>query len=126
MSGLIGASEIPFRLTAKRKEGAQDAEPCALRASTELEARVEQVTIGRRELVDRHVAPTVRVCDQLLRERAVPAEGGGGDLGALTIREEDAGRVRNGDADWIAGASGGGAASTGSPLHLPAASTAAE
>ena len=98
MSGLIGVSEIHFRLTAKRKKARRTPRRVPFRPRTELEARVEQVGVGRRELVDHHVAATVGVCRQLFRERPILAEGRGGDLRALAIREEDAGGLRDGDA----------------------------
>src|SRR3989442_15198267 len=78
----------PLPVDGEAEEGAQDAEASALRARTELEARVEQVRIGRRELVDHHVAATVSIFGQLFRECPILAEGRGGDLGALAIREE--------------------------------------
>ena len=62
MSGLIGVSEHPLPVDGEAEEGAQDAEARPLRARTELQSRVEQVGIGRRELVDHHVAATVGVC----------------------------------------------------------------
>ena len=97
MSELIGVSDIHFRLTAKRKN-AQDAKAGPLCARTELQSRVEEVGVGRRELVDHHVAEAVRVCGQLFCKRPILAERRGRDLRGLAISEEDAGGVGDGDA----------------------------
>ena len=103
----------PLPVDGEAEERAQDAEAGPLCARTELQSRVEPVGIGRRELVDHHVAATVGICRQLFRERPILAEGRGGDLRALAIREEDAGGVLDGDAGRSAGASGAGTAGAG-------------
>ena len=93
----------PLPVDGEAKEGAQDAQAGPLRARTELQSRVEPVGIGRRELVDHHVAATICKFGQLFRERPILAERRGGDLRARAIGEEDLGGVRDRDA----GRSGG-------------------
>jgi hypothetical protein len=61
----------PLQVDGESEEGPEDTEARALRPRTELETRVEQVAIGRRELVDQYVASTVRVFGQLFRERPI-------------------------------------------------------
>ena len=67
------SKDIHFRLTAKRKNAAQHAKAGPLCARTKLQSRVEQIGIGRRELVDHHVAATIRKFGQLFRERPILA-----------------------------------------------------
>src|SRR5438128_1806759 len=97
MSALTGVSGIHFPVDGEAKEGAQDPEAGSLRARPELQSRVEPVGIGRRELVDHHVTAAVAVCRQLFCERPILAEGRGGDLRALAIRDEDAGGFLDSD-----------------------------
>ena len=88
----------PLPVDGEAEERPQHAEAGPLCARTELQSRVEPVGIGRRELVDHHVAAAVGICRQLFRERPILAERRGGDLRALAIREEDAGGFLDSDA----------------------------
>jgi hypothetical protein len=75
----VGADRVfrqPFPIHAEPKESAQRAETFALGARAEIPATIENVDIGRCELIEHHIAALVRKIGELLRERLILAQCG--------------------------------------------------